>query len=83
VHCAICTVIPERVRRPLRRLAGSDRFAPVSWEEALNEAGAHLAAIQRQHGRNALLALYLGSPTVYSYTHTRMQIPTVGGRCAS
>jgi anaerobic selenocysteine-containing dehydrogenase len=59
---------PDRVRQPLRRVPGkSDRFEPVSWEDALDEAATRLAAIQQQHGRNAV-ALYVGNPTVHSYS---------------
>jgi anaerobic selenocysteine-containing dehydrogenase len=59
---------PDRVREPLRRVPGkSDRFVPVSWNEALDEAATRLAEAQRAHGRNAL-ALYLGNPTVHSYS---------------
>lgn len=59
---------PDRVTQPLRRVgpAGAGRFEPVSWDEALAEAGERLAAIQKQHGRHAI-ALYLGNPTVHSY----------------
>jgi anaerobic selenocysteine-containing dehydrogenase len=67
---------PDRVREPLRRVPGTDRFEPVSWEVALDEAGARLAAIQRQHGRHAL-ALYLGNPTVHSYS-ALLAAPLVG-----
>ena len=56
---------PDRVRTPLKRVG--ERWHEVSWDEALDEAGARLAAAQQQHGRNAL-ALYLGNPTVHSYT---------------
>ena len=56
---------PDRVREPLRRTG--DRWQPVSWEAALAEAGERLAAIQRRHGRSAV-GLYLGNPTVHSYS---------------
>ena len=56
---------PDRLRAPQKRVG--DRWHEVSWDEALDEAGARLAAAQKQHGRNAL-ALYLGNPTVHSYT---------------
>src|SRR5262249_14370057 len=67
---------PDRVRQPLRRRPGSDRFDPVSWDEALAEAAERLAAIQKQHGRNAL-ALYAGNPTVHSYS-ALVSMPLVG-----
>jgi anaerobic selenocysteine-containing dehydrogenase len=56
---------PDRIRQPMRRVG--DRWHEVSWDEALDEAGMRLAAAQKQYGRNAL-ALYLGNPTVHSYT---------------
>jgi len=56
---------PDRVRTPLRRVG--DRFEPISWDEALEEAGTRLAAVQARHGRGAL-GLYLGNPTVHSYS---------------
>ncbi|HEY2745887.1 MAG TPA: molybdopterin-dependent oxidoreductase [Polyangia bacterium] len=58
---------PDRVREPLRRVGTSDRFAPVSWDAALDETSERLAAIQKRHGRHSV-ALYLGNPTVHSYS---------------
>src|SRR3954454_7748169 len=59
----------------MRRVDG-DRFVPVSWDEAMAEATERLAAIQKQHGRSAV-ALYLGNPTVHSYT-ALLTVPLVG-----
>ncbi len=55
---------PDRLRRPLRR-HGSD-WQELGWGEALDEAAARLAALQREHGPNAV-ALYQGNPTVHNY----------------
>ena len=55
---------PDRVREPQRR--DGDRWAPVSWRQALAEAGQRLAAIQRRHGPDSV-ALYLGNPTVHGF----------------
>src|SRR5258706_14426785 len=55
---------PDRLRRPLRRVG--TRFEEVSWDEALGEAAERLAALQKEHGRNAV-ALYQGNPTVHNY----------------
>ena len=56
---------PDRIRRPLLR-RGND-FEEIGWDEALAEASDRLARIQRRHGRDAV-ALYLGNPTVHSYS---------------
>jgi len=55
----------DRIRHPLRRVG--ERFEPVSWEIALAEIGARLAAIGREHGRDAV-AFYYGNPTAHSYS---------------
>ena len=55
---------PDRLRRPLRRTASG--WEEISWDEALDEAAARLAAVQRAHGRNAV-ALYQGNPTVHNH----------------
>ncbi len=54
---------PDRLRQPMRRVG--QRWEPISWPQALAEAGSNLARIQKTHGRNAL-GLYLGNPTVHS-----------------
>src|SRR5437868_4660333 len=56
---------PDRIREPQRR--EGDRWQPVSWEAALDEAGERIAAIQGKHGRSAL-GVYIGNPTVHSYS---------------
>ena len=55
---------PDRIRAPQRRIGS--RWETISWDEALDEAAARIAAVQRQHGRHAV-ALYLGNPTVHSH----------------
>ncbi|HZY02713.1 MAG TPA: molybdopterin-dependent oxidoreductase [Anaeromyxobacteraceae bacterium] len=55
---------PDRLREPVRR--EGERWVPVSWQAALEEAGERLAAIQRHHGPDAV-ALYLGNPTVHGF----------------
>jgi anaerobic selenocysteine-containing dehydrogenase len=56
---------PDRLRRPLRRRGGD--FEEVGWDEAMSAAADGLARVQRAHGRNSV-ALYLGNPTVHSYS---------------
>ena len=58
---------PDRLRQPLRRVDG--RFVPVSWDEALSYAGERIAAIQAEHGPDAV-ATYLGNPNVHHFGHT-------------
>jgi anaerobic selenocysteine-containing dehydrogenase len=67
---------PDRLTQPLRRVGSSDRFEPVSWDDALGEATDRLAAIQKQHGKSAV-GLYVGNPTVHSYT-ALLAMPLVG-----
>src|SRR5437868_6444040 len=43
---------PDRLREPQRR--EGDTFRPISWNEALSEAGDRLAKVQRKYGRNAV-----------------------------
>lgn len=57
---------PDRLRRPLRR-RGSD-WEEIGWDEALAEAGERLAAVQREHGNDAVGA-YLGNPNVHHFGH--------------
>jgi anaerobic selenocysteine-containing dehydrogenase len=56
---------PDRVRAPMRRMG--ERWETVGWDAALDEAAARLAAVQRRYGRGAV-AVYLGNPTVHSYS---------------
>src|SRR6185436_8306060 len=55
---------PDRLKRPLRRQGST--WTEVSWDEALDEAAARIAALQQAHGDNAV-GLYLGNPTVHNY----------------
>jgi anaerobic selenocysteine-containing dehydrogenase len=57
---------PDRLTQPLRR-RGND-FEPIGWDEALDEAGSRLAAVQARHGNDAL-AVYLGNPNVHHFGH--------------
>ncbi len=55
---------PDRVREPLRRVGTT--WQPVSWKDALEEAGSRIAELQKRHGRSAV-GIYLGNPSVHSY----------------
>ena len=67
---------PDRLRRPLRR-SGND-FEEIGWDEAIAEASDRLARIQRRHGRDAV-ALYVGNPTVHSYSASFATLELVAG----
>ncbi|HEX7872772.1 MAG TPA: molybdopterin-dependent oxidoreductase [Sphingobium sp.] len=56
---------PDRVTVPLKRVGGPGEFAPVGWDEALDDIAARLKALLADHGAGAL-ASYLGNPTAFS-----------------
>ncbi|HHQ49476.1 MAG TPA: molybdopterin oxidoreductase family protein [Acidobacteria bacterium] len=56
---------PDRLRRPVRRTPGGE-WEEIPWAEALDRAAAGLAAVRRQHGRDAV-AVYLGNPNAHNY----------------
>jgi anaerobic selenocysteine-containing dehydrogenase len=65
---------PDRVTVPLRRSrARSDEgpveWEPVSWDEAMADIAARVAAIHRRHGSGAI-GWYFGNPGAFSYSHT-------------
>lgn len=55
---------PDRLRQPMRRTG--DRWEAIGWDEAFALAAERLAAIQAQHGQNAV-AVYQGNPSVHNY----------------
>lgn len=55
---------PDRLRKPLKKTANG--FQEISWQQALNEAAAGIARVQKQHGRDAV-GSYLGNPNVHNY----------------
>lgn len=55
---------PDRLRQPMRRV-GSD-WQAIEWDEAFKLVAERLAAIQEQHGNNAV-AVYQGNPSVHNY----------------
>jgi anaerobic selenocysteine-containing dehydrogenase len=48
---------PDRILTPLRRVGakGEGRFAPISWEEALDEIAVNFRRVIGQHGAEAIL----------------------------
>jgi anaerobic selenocysteine-containing dehydrogenase len=61
---------PERLLHPLRRTGrkGEGRFERVSWDDALDEIAARLAAVAAEHGPQAILPYsYAGNMGLLSY----------------
>jgi anaerobic selenocysteine-containing dehydrogenase len=54
----------DRLSHPVRRTKNG--WQRIGWEEAFDEVGQNLKAIQTAHGNNAV-ATYTGNPTVHSY----------------
>ncbi|WUI03494.1 molybdopterin-dependent oxidoreductase [Spirillospora sp. NBC_00431] len=56
---------PDRILRPLRRTGrkGEGRFAPITWDEALDEIAERLDGVVREHGGEAIWP-YWGSGTL-------------------
>ncbi|HUT54224.1 MAG TPA: molybdopterin-dependent oxidoreductase [bacterium] len=65
---------PDRLRRPMRRTAAG--WEEVSWNDALDEAGQRIAAVQKKYGRHAL-ALYYGNPTAGDYALLLCLLPFI------
>lgn len=55
------TADPDRVTRPLKRVGGPGEFAPVGWDEALNDIAARLSASIERHGPQSF-AMNTGNP---------------------
>ena len=51
---------PDRLTQPLRRIGpkGSGQFAPISWDEALDEIAARFAQVEAEHGAEAIWPYY-------------------------
>jgi anaerobic selenocysteine-containing dehydrogenase len=54
---------PDRLRVPLKRVG--DRFEEISWEQALEEIGAKVRQLVKDHGGDSVSA-YLGNPISFS-----------------
>lgn len=55
---------PDRLRQPMRRVA--NEWQAIGWDEAFALVAERLAAIQAEHGQNAV-AVYQGNPSVHNY----------------
>ncbi len=56
---------PDRVRQPLRRTAAG-MFAPIAWNEALDEAADGLRRVRDRYGADAV-AIYWGNPVIHNH----------------
>ena len=56
---------PDRVTQPLKRVGGPGEFAPVSWDEALDDIAARLTRVIERDGQGAV-ATYFGNPGAFS-----------------
>lgn len=56
---------PDRVVRPMRRQPDGE-FAPVSWDEALDDIGRRLRGVIKQHGRESV-GVYVGNPNAWNF----------------
>ncbi|MCW5849698.1 MAG: molybdopterin-dependent oxidoreductase [Anaerolineae bacterium] len=54
---------PDRLRQPLRRTAAG--WETIGWDEAFDEAAAHLKRVQAEFGP-AAVGVYLGNPNVHN-----------------
>ena len=55
---------PDRLRQPMRRIGS--QWQPIGWDEAFALVAERLAAIQAEHGANAV-GIYQGNPSVHNY----------------
>jgi len=56
---------PDRLRHPVRRM-GDGSWRRVTWDEALDEVGDRLRAVQKASGNDAV-GLYVGNPSVHNW----------------
>jgi anaerobic selenocysteine-containing dehydrogenase len=67
---------PDRLRKPIRR-RGKD-WEEIGWEEAIDEVGEQVAALQKKHGNDSL-AVYFGNPISHNYASLLQLVPFVRG----
>lgn len=58
------TYDPDRILVPMKRVGGPGEFAPVSWDEALDDIAARLGHVIDTHGPDAV-ASYKGNPIAF------------------
>ena len=57
---------PDRLRFPEKRVG--ERWAPLSWDEALGEIGAKIRALKKAHGPDCV-AMYVGTAAGFGVLH--------------
>ena len=65
---AIIDLEADRDRLTTPQLRVGERWQAIAWDQAFRLAGERLAAIQAEHGRDAV-ALYFGNPNVHHFGH--------------
>jgi anaerobic selenocysteine-containing dehydrogenase len=58
------TYDPDRITRPMKRIGGPGEFAPVEWDEALDDIAARLGQVLDTYGPDAV-ASYKGNPIAF------------------
>ncbi len=56
---------PDRLRHPVKRTVNG--WQRIGWEDAIDEVARRIVEVQAAHGNDSV-ALYLGNPTVHSYS---------------
>ena len=59
---------PDRVLQPLKRIGGPGEFAPVTWDEALDDIAARVSEIVARDGADSL-GVYFGNPAAFGFRH--------------
>ncbi len=75
-------VSPDRILRPLRKLPGSDRFEPVSWDDALELIAANLIRFRDESGPRSVL-YYTASGTKGLMNSLGMEFWKLYGGCTT
>lgn len=63
---------PDRLKQPMRRTR--DGWQAIGWDEAFEEASERLAAIQLEHGGDAV-ATYMGNPAAHNFGLVMYLVP--------
>jgi len=61
------TYDPDRVTQPLKRIGGPGDFAPISWQQAMDEIAVKLKTIRSNYGA-ASFATFMGNPPTNSFS---------------